>query len=172
MGLFKNEAAAQAKLDELNTNIVQLTERIGELRAEKKELVKLSVLQSERDDLREEINNLKIDKSKIEEKHARELREVEHKIGLQRIQAEHEADNQKKQARLEVREANLEHEKAQFDTNMKFQKEEFDRQAKYLQGLMESVLARLPNVNVNHEITETREIEAPKAATRRGRSTS
>lgn len=169
--MFGSKEKAAKELSKLNERIEQLTQQISELRAERNAEAELTALTQERDKLKRQITDLEVEKSKIDERNARERREVEHKVGLLKQKQEHDTEHAKRMAILEVKEENLKHEKKVFDDQMKFREDQFDKQFATLKGLTEKIFEHLPNVN--YDITEDRsrgtkvpEIEAPKPAAR------
>lgn len=145
MRLFNRDGTLQRLTD----NIDRLSQEVAALRGERRGLAEATQLQSTINDLRTEVNKLKIDKSKIEEGHAREERELRHMIGLEKKRQEFETESAKRDARLGVREENLAAERIQFESQMKFRVERFDGEVAYLKSLMEQLLKRLPTVDVN-----------------------
>ena len=103
----------------------------------------------ETDDLRAEIETLKIEKSRKQEEHAREERELRHMIGLEKKRQEFEIDSAKKETALVVREENLSADKKRFSEEMTFQRTRFEEEVKYLKDMMKDILERLPNVNLD-----------------------
>jgi len=102
--------------------------------------------------LKKDIADLEIKKGKMEEKHAKEERELRHMIGLEKKRQEFEIEQAKKETTLKVREENLKVEKDRFDQNLKFNTERFEKMETYLKDMMKNILDRLPNVNM--EITK------------------
>jgi hypothetical protein len=98
--------------------------------------------------LRAEIETLKIEKGRKQEEHAKEERELRHMIGLEKKRQEFEIEQARKETSLKVREDNLAAEKARFEEHLKFNTDRFTSMEKYLKEMMEKVLDRLPNVNV------------------------
>jgi len=99
-------------------------------------------------ELREEIEDLKIQKSRLTEEHAREDRELRHMIGLEKKRQEVEIEQAKKGAVLAVQEENLAADRKRFADEMAFQRTRFEQEVGYLKEMMADILARLPNVNV------------------------
>ena len=98
--------------------------------------------------LREEIEDLKIAKSRLTEEHAREDRELRHMIGLEKKRQEVEVEQATKSAVLAVQEENLAADRKRFADEMAFQRSRFEEEVGYLKGMMADIRARLPNVNV------------------------
>ena len=98
--------------------------------------------------LKQQIAQLQIDKSKIEEQHAKEERELRHMIGLEKKRQEVELVQAKKDTELTVREGNLAAEKARFEEQLKFNTQRFETMEKYLKDMLSDILKRLPNVSM------------------------
>ncbi len=113
------------------------------------ESVSVSGLSAEVLTLKQQIAQLNIDKSKIEEEHAREDRELRHMIGLEKRRQEVEIQQAKKDTELTVREGNLAAEKTRFEEQLKFNTERFSTMEKYLKDMLTDILKRLPNVTMN-----------------------
>jgi len=98
--------------------------------------------------LKTQVTNLKIEKDRLDEKHAREERELRHMIGLEKRRQEVEMEQAKKEAMLNVREENLKTERARFEEQLRFNTSRFETMEKYLKDMMGNILERLPNVTV------------------------
>jgi len=116
---------------------------------------KASTLLEEKERLKAQINELKNDKSVLEEKHQREERELRHMIGLEKKRQEFEIEQAKKQTALQVREENLVADRKRFEEHLKFNTERFEKLEAYLKDMISDILKRLPNVNLEL----TRELE-------------
>lgn len=90
------------------------------------------------------LTDLQIELDRVKEQHARENREIEHKVGLQRQRQKQEIELAKREAEVTVREQNLQAEKARFDRDVSFIKEQTREQRE----TMLEILRRLPDVNV------------------------
>lgn len=99
-------------------------------------------------DLKAQIADLQINKSKLTEQHAREDRELRHMIGLEKKRQEVEMAQASRQAKLEVREENLAHERKQFEAQLAFNTERFTTMEKYLKEMLTDIMKRLPDVRV------------------------
>lgn len=141
------------KLAELSDEIRTLTTKVAELRGERDANREVISLQDRVKTLQRSVSDLEVKKSKIEEDHARKLREVEHKVGLDRRRGEQEAELAKKDAVLAVREENLGHERKAFEEQMKFMRTRMEAEVTSLQTLMGQILERLPTVTVDKTIT-------------------
>lgn len=98
--------------------------------------------------LKKQLVDLEIAKSKIEEAHKTEERELRHMIGLEKKRQEVELVQAKKEVELTVRESNLKADQKRFEENLKFNTERFEKMETYLKDMMGNILERLPNVNM------------------------
>jgi hypothetical protein len=98
--------------------------------------------------LKRQIAELEIQKSKREEDHAKQERELRHMIGLEKKRQEVEIVQAKRDTELTVREGNLVADKKRFEENLKFNTERFEKMETYLKAMTADILARLPNVNL------------------------
>lgn len=106
--------------------------------------------------LRDEVENLKIEKSQREESFARQEREIEHKIGLLKVQQAFELEKSKSELntefekqKIKIREDNLKEEKQRFEAQLKFHEDRFATEVKYLKDMNREILDRLPSVDVS-----------------------
>lgn len=104
--------------------------------------------------LREQVETLEMEKARKDEEHARKVREVEHKVGLERKRQEFEVEAAKRDATLTVREENLASDRKRFEDQMSFHEKRFTQEVGYLKDLMTEVMKRLPEVTV----TQTQDI--------------
>ena len=127
--------------------------------AEEKEIIKrlrelggkpdsAEVLTAEIIALKKQKTELEIEKSKSDEEHAKQERELRHMIGLEKKRQEVELQQAKKETELTVREANLAADKKRFEEQLEFNTERFETMEKYLKDTLREVLDRLPNVNM------------------------
>lgn len=93
--------------------------------------------------LKEEIETLRIEKGRREEDFAKQAREVEHKVGLERKRQEFEVASAKREATLSVREENLKADRARFEEQMKFQTKRFEEEVGYLKTMLGDVLKQV-----------------------------
>ena len=135
----------QKLLDQLET----LSAQVAELKGERKANRELISLTDQVTKLKEEISSLEIGKSKLEEKNAREKREIEHMVGLEKKRQETELKLGMREAKLEVSEQNLAADKARFDENVAFIKDETASTRKLVTELLE----RLPKVTIDGTLT-------------------
>jgi hypothetical protein len=134
--------------DELLEEIRGLRKEIVEIEARKAAIARDVELSDEVVRLKRDISDLKIDKSRIEEDHAKQERELRHMIGLEKKRQEVELVQGTQAAVLKVREENLAADKKRFEDQMTFQQQRFEAEVRYLKDMMGDILARLPNVNV------------------------
>lgn len=99
--------------------------------------------------LKKTVAELDIQKSKRDEEHQREERELRHMIGLEKKRQEVEITQAKKDTELTVREGNLAADKRRFEEQLKFNNERFEKMETYLKDMMGQVLERLPTVTVD-----------------------
>lgn len=105
-------------------------------------------LLAERNDLREQIETLKIEKSKAEEENARKLREVEHSTGLLRKQVDWEREKAVEEAKLNVQKENLAADRKRFEEQMAFNKEQIKAEIDRFESLLGKLMERLPTIKV------------------------
>lgn len=148
MGLFTKQT------NELDAATLALKQEIANLQAERNAQQNVRRLDTQISQLKGQVADLQIQKSKLDEDNQRERRELTHMIGLEQKRQEQESrqakvelEQAKAQARLDLREENLKAEKVAFDKQMEFQKEQFDGQVDYLKELMGQILERLPNIS-------------------------
>lgn len=141
----------------------RLEEELAKLRGEVK------ALRSERDDresalgLKEQIEKLKIEKDRLNEDNARKLREVEHKVGLERKRQETEAELIKRETAVQVREENLQADRERFETQMTFMQNRFETEVTYLKDMMQEISKRIPTVTWDISSNGHRESESADA---------
>lgn len=98
--------------------------------------------------LRKELEQLKLEKERIEEGHTRKEREIEHKVGLHNIKVEQEIKLAKREAKIQAEEEHLAQKEETFDERMEFFKDQLDSQVDYLKGMMKDILKRLPSAEI------------------------
>lgn len=111
-------------------------------------LTETSALSAEVLSLKRQIADLEVNKSRIQEEHDKQDRELRHMIGLEKKRQESEIVSAKRDTELTVREGNLAAEKARFEEQLKFNTQRFETMEKYLKDMLSDILERLPNVNV------------------------
>ena len=102
--------------------------------------------------LREKLVTLEIQKDRKDEEFAKERREIEHKVGLERTRQEFEVKNAKREATVTVREENLTADRDRFEGQMKFQNERFTTEVNYRKEMVGQVLKRLPDASIYTEV--------------------
>lgn len=142
-------------LASLAGSIEKLTKEIAGLRGERDAQLQVKKLEHERTGLMREIEDLKITKDRMEEENERKIREVEHKVGLERKRQEFEADQalqrieqERQEAVLEVREANLEQAQEKLREQMDFMAKRWDEENKALNAMIDRLFARLPDISM------------------------
>lgn len=148
--MFGRDRRVRALAGELEQATLQLAEVRG-LLTEKAET--LNVV-AEYEQVKKRLADAEIDAAKLQEKHDRERREIEHHVGLHKLQVEHEIANAKKEAELAVREEGLNAQKDQFQDQMKFMEARMQDEIASQRDLMEKILGRLPNFERSHHTVE------------------
>ena len=90
--------------------------------------------------LREELEDLKIEKKGKEWDFEKRELEVEHKVGLERKRQEFEVEQAKREAIVSVKEENLTADKERFQKEMKFIEDRFTKEVGYLKEIVGEVL--------------------------------
>ena len=142
------EEAATAVATREESEREKLNRQLADIKAEIKALRQERNREQELTDLRREIETLKIEKGRLVEDNEKELREVTHKTGLLKIQQQHEVEHAKRMAQLEVREGNLEAERVRFEKDMEFQREHMEAEVDRFVGIAQSLMERLPVIEV------------------------
>lgn len=154
MSLFekKSDPVAQELLDEIH----KLSKEVAALRGERdagKDAIKLT------DDvgrLKKELVDLRIEKAVEQEDNAREKREVEHMVGLEKKRAAQERDLAIREAQLKVKEEAVDARVTQFEEKMDFVEKSLTAQVQYLKDdIIKEVFKRLPVVEVNKNLNFT-----------------
>jgi chromosome segregation ATPase len=153
MGLFTPRK--DEEIDRLTDEIAKLRGDVKALHEERKALAGAKEHQETINRLRTTITELKIEKSKLDEDHEREKREVEHLVGLQRRRQDFEVEAAKRDTELAVREGNLKEERKRFDEQMKFIEKRLEAENTYVREMLEKILNRVPTVTVDRSIEET-----------------
>src|SRR5438132_759868 len=107
--------------------IVIVSKEEKELIERLRKLEPVSALSEQVLTLKRSIADLEIQKSKREEEHAKQERELRHMIGLEKKRQEVEIAQSKKDTELTVREGNLAADKKRFEENLKFNTERFEK---------------------------------------------
>lgn len=123
----------------IDSTISEVDRKYGALR-------QVNDLEKEIQGLKRTVSELEISKSKKEEEFAREKREVEHMVGLERAKVSFERDKAIQEATNKVQTEALAADKKRFGEEMAFQRARFEDEIKAQRTLMEQILARLPSV--------------------------
>jgi hypothetical protein len=146
--MFGSTKAEDPRVQQLLDRLEEVSQQLAETKGQRNAQREALALTDTVTDLKTKIADLEIKQSTITEKHAREQRETEHMVGLQRKRGEFETESARREAVLEVREENLSAQQKQFEDQMSFRTEQFDGQIAYLQTLMGQILKRLPTIGV------------------------
>lgn len=109
------------------------------------------------DDLEEvktALSDKQIELDRVLEKHAKEKRDIEHKLGLHRQQVAQESEAAVREAKLSVREEALEAQKGRFQEEMDFMQKRFESEVQAQRVLVEQVLERLPKFERTYTTVE------------------
>lgn len=112
--------------------------------------------------LKQQVTELEIQKSKKDEDFARQQREIDHKIGLERKRAEQDNKNAIAEAKLAVREANLDEEKTRVQEQMDFMEKRLNQELDSMRHMTEKVMDFIPKVEVDRRIREDYTSDKPK----------
>lgn len=159
MGLFFKEPGAKAvqAQGDLVDLAKSLQDSIDNL-ANKSESVRLTRKTTQ---LKETLVELEIQQKKKEEDWAREKREIEHKVGLQKTRGEQELELEKekaanehaaavKEAELAVRESHMDDKEKMFEERIKALTKGLEDQIEYLHSsIVKELMKRLPIFNVD-----------------------
>ena len=145
---------AEARRDQILESIEKLSFDLAEVKGDLQSTSSARKMQRALDDLKQQISDAKIEKSRIDEDHARERREIEHHVGLERERVDLEIANAKQQAQLDARQENLKGKEDLFEEHMKFYKEQMDSHIDDVKNLLNQVMTRIPTVSVDRRIRE------------------
>ena len=145
----KSQDTLEAERQELLTEIRQLKAALRNEQQLVKEKEDQLRLVDEIADLKKTIVDLEIKKAKIVEDNAREKRDVEHMVGLERKRQTFEIDQAKRETTVSVREENLKADQKRFEDQIAFTTKRFETEVGYLQGIMGQILERLPTVTID-----------------------
>lgn len=148
--------------DELLEEIRGLRRDVAALKGEREALREEAALADSIQTLKVKVEDLKIEKGRLTEEHAREKREVEHMVGLEKNRQKVEMEQATRDAKLTVREENLAADKDRFDKHVEFIEERFGEEVGYLKDLMGQVLGRLPTVSVDKTVSSTASRTRPR----------
>lgn len=133
----------------IKKDIYGIIERLGESASSGFNRIKEAVdLAEVVETLRNELAALRIDKSRIEETFAREKREIEHKLGLERMRQNQELELAVREMQVKVREENLKAERDMFSKQTDAIQKRFEDQLKDQNSLIKNLLTALPNMHI------------------------
>jgi hypothetical protein len=159
MKLFRKndgmEKVSVDALDKINEQLKEANRQLKVIEGKKAGTLEETKLNEEIIRLTKEKVNKEIELDKVKETHARERRETEHMIGLERKRQEFEIESAKRDVTLTVREENLKAQQERFEENMQFMRERMEGELTRLNGLTSEILERLPVVKVDRHIKET-----------------
>jgi chromosome segregation ATPase len=161
----------ERRQDTLIAEIAGLRDKIGQLEAEIHKLTTVRDQTAAVRTLEEQIEKLKVEKSRLSEERERRERDTEHKVGLLLQTQEQDLKIARQQTELDVREQNLAADKKRFADEMAFQRQHFDAQVADMKTVLAQVLAKLPDI----QATFTRRDDGkdkPAPARRTGRAAS
>ena len=148
----KTDEALLAERQELLTEIRGLRRDLRDAKAERDDLREQTRLTDEITDLKKQVVDQEIRRSRLTEDHDREKREVKHMVGLEKKRQQFEIDQARRETTVTVREENLAADRKRFEEQMKFTTERFESEVGYLKDLMGEVLDRLPTVTVDKTV--------------------
>jgi hypothetical protein len=105
------------------------------------------------EDLRGQIETLKIEKARKVEDNDRAKREVEHLVGLEKQRADFEKDSAIREAKVAVREEALQAQTDRFDDHIKFMGDRYQEESGYLRDILAQILERLPTVTIDRPLS-------------------
>lgn len=127
----------------------RLSSEVAKIRDDLKSRKDVLALTNDIVELKERLADLKVQESVVKEKHARETREVQHFVGLEKKRQEVELDQATREAKLDVREENLKADKERFDSHVKFVEDRMNTHLGDMKDLLTSVMERIPTVTVD-----------------------
>lgn len=157
----ETEEITESERARLADELAELKGQVKALRAERDETRGLNQLKAE-------IEELKLSKARLVEENDRKIRETEHKVGLLKLAQDHEVKNAKRETQLEVREHNLKADKDRFADEMEFQRKHLQGEVTRIESILTKVLDRLPNIEATFSAETTVPArKAPAKATAR-----
>lgn len=93
-----------------------------------------------------------IELDRVNEKHQREKREIEHMVGLHRQRVDQEIELAKREQVITLREENLTKDRERFEQEMRFMRERMESEVERLNGFVTELLDRMPTVTVDRRI--------------------
>lgn len=138
--------------DTLRVNIEELVRKtITTCSVDIKRIYDAIDLSEEVKKLTQQVSTLEIKKSKIEEDFAKERREIEHKLGLEKNRQKQELELGLREQQIKLKEENLKADRDRFEANMKFMNDRFSTEVGYLKDMITKLV---PTTTV--KITEER----------------
>ena len=135
---------------DLIAEIGQLRGEIQALREEKRVVGKAAELQTKISELQKKLVDLEIQEDRVTEDRARERREVEHMVGLERKRQEFEVQQAKRETQVELREVALTEQRKRFEEQMKFIENRLADEVKYLKDdIIKALLKAMPTFRVD-----------------------
>jgi hypothetical protein len=143
-----------SQLQDLGEKIEALTRKVSELKGERDARAEELGLSTRVVELQREKTRLEIELDRVKEKHEREQRAIDHKLGLHRKQVEVEIELAKREQSVTLREEALSHQQERFEEEMKFMRERMQGEIDRLGGLTSEILERLPVIKFDKQIKE------------------
>lgn len=135
------------RLDRLTTAIEAQSKDLADIRGQLKAAKSTLSLADEYAASKKKLTDLEIELDRVKESHARETREIEHMVGLEKKRQTFEIDSAKRDAILTVREENLTADRDRFESQMAFMQKRMEGELERLNGLTSEILERLPKVD-------------------------
>jgi hypothetical protein len=142
------------QLAELTEKIEALTRNVAALKGEKAAATEELGLSTRVVELQREKVTLEIELDRVKEKHAREKREIDHKLGLHRKQVDVEVDLAKREQVVAIREEALTQQQTRFEEEMNFMRDRMQGEIDRVSALTSEILEWLPVVKVDRHIRE------------------
>lgn len=152
MGFFTGNTRDKVQTS-LKEEVRTLSTEVAGLRGERDSIGEELGLSREVQDLTKKVSNLEIRKSQYEEENARKEREIEHKLGLLEIQREKEREVEKREATVTAREESVNNKATQLEERIAFMTTSFDAHVARMEGVVDSIIDRIPKVNVDHAVS-------------------
>lgn len=140
MGLFtKTDVVKERLITEIEKLSKQLAETQGELDAKKLEQANERLMRENRE---------------LKEDHDRQMREIDHKVGLRKQQADFEAEKAKEEAIMAVKQENMKHKEDRFEEEMNFMRSRMEDEVASMRHMYDMLMERMPTVHVDRRIRE------------------
>lgn len=141
----------------LEKQIVELVDRIKDSADTKLDKIKTYLdLSQEVDKLRGQVSELEVTKSQINEKYEKREREIEHKLGLERLRQEQELKLGLREQTVKIKEENLTADRDRFTKEMTFVTQRFEQETGYLKDMIKPLLEALPKMKITENVTRKR----------------